>query len=142
MWTPKEYVIFHTCFVGLWWDEHLVQVEGLRCAYNFSVELWMLVASLKTKVRFPSNFCNFRVKKKYWLYFGTFVFIFLECLSYALSTCFNLLWTQYTVLYFAYTVKILCSFDIYKNSLAWVHERTITTERTPLVSEVSANFCG
>jgi hypothetical protein len=29
-----------------------------------------------------------------------------------------------------------------KNSLAWVRERTITTERPPLVGEVSVNFCG
>jgi hypothetical protein len=28
------------------------------------------------------------------------------------------------------------------NSLAWVRERTIPTERPPLVCEVSANFCG
>jgi hypothetical protein len=28
------------------------------------------------------------------------------------------------------------------NSLAWVRERTIPTERPPLVSEVTANFCG
>jgi hypothetical protein len=29
-----------------------------------------------------------------------------------------------------------------KNSVAWVRERTIPTERQPLVGEVSANFCG
>jgi hypothetical protein len=29
-----------------------------------------------------------------------------------------------------------------KNSVAWVRERTIPTERTPLVGEVSVNFCG
>jgi hypothetical protein len=29
-----------------------------------------------------------------------------------------------------------------KNSVAWVRERTIPTERPPLVREVSANFCG
>jgi hypothetical protein len=28
------------------------------------------------------------------------------------------------------------------NSVAWVRERTRPTERTPLVGEVSANFCG
>jgi hypothetical protein len=28
-----------------------------------------------------------------------------------------------------------------KNSVAWVRERTISTERRPLVGEVSANFC-
>jgi hypothetical protein len=28
------------------------------------------------------------------------------------------------------------------NSVAWVSERTIPTERPPLVSEVSTNFCG
>jgi hypothetical protein len=28
-----------------------------------------------------------------------------------------------------------------KNSIAWVHEQTIPTDRPPLVSEVSANFC-
>jgi hypothetical protein len=28
------------------------------------------------------------------------------------------------------------------NSVAWVHERTISTERPPLVDEVSSNFCG
>jgi hypothetical protein len=31
---------------------------------------------------------------------------------------------------------------IKKNSVAWVRERTIPTERPPLVGEVSANFCG
>jgi hypothetical protein len=29
-----------------------------------------------------------------------------------------------------------------KNSLVWVRERTIPTERPPLVGEVNANFCG
>jgi hypothetical protein len=29
-----------------------------------------------------------------------------------------------------------------KNSVAWVRERTIQTERPPLVGEVSANFYG
>jgi hypothetical protein len=29
-----------------------------------------------------------------------------------------------------------------KNYMALVRERTIPTERTPLVSEASANFCG
>jgi hypothetical protein len=28
------------------------------------------------------------------------------------------------------------------NSMVWVHERTIPTERPPLVGEVIANFCG
>jgi hypothetical protein len=28
------------------------------------------------------------------------------------------------------------------NSVAWVRERTVPTERQPLVDEVSANFCG
>jgi hypothetical protein len=28
------------------------------------------------------------------------------------------------------------------NSVAWVRERNIPTERPPLVGEVSANFCG
>jgi hypothetical protein len=28
------------------------------------------------------------------------------------------------------------------NSVAWVRERTIPTERPPLVGEVNANFCG
>jgi hypothetical protein len=28
------------------------------------------------------------------------------------------------------------------NSLAWIHEQTIPTERPPLIDEVSANFCG
>jgi hypothetical protein len=29
-----------------------------------------------------------------------------------------------------------------KHSMVWVHERTIPTERPPLVGEVIANFCG
>jgi hypothetical protein len=29
-----------------------------------------------------------------------------------------------------------------KNSVAWVRERTIPTERPPLIGEVNANFCG
>jgi hypothetical protein len=28
------------------------------------------------------------------------------------------------------------------NSMVWVRERTISTERPPLVGEVIANFCG
>jgi hypothetical protein len=28
------------------------------------------------------------------------------------------------------------------NSVAWVRERTLPTERPPLVGEVIANFCG
>jgi hypothetical protein len=28
------------------------------------------------------------------------------------------------------------------SSVAWVHERSIPTERRPLVGEVSADFCG
>jgi hypothetical protein len=36
-----------------------------------------------------------------------------------------------------------CSQNLYKtNSMVWVRERTITTERPPLVSEVIANFGG
>jgi hypothetical protein len=31
---------------------------------------------------------------------------------------------------------------IKKNSMVWVHERTISTERPPLVGEVIAKFCG
>jgi hypothetical protein len=33
-------------------------------------------------------------------------------------------------------------FNSKKNSLVSVHERTIPTERPPLVGEVIANFCG
>jgi hypothetical protein len=29
-----------------------------------------------------------------------------------------------------------------KNSMVWARERTIPTERPPLVGEVIANFCG
>jgi hypothetical protein len=29
-----------------------------------------------------------------------------------------------------------------KNSVAWVRQRTIPTERLSLVSEISSNFCG
>jgi hypothetical protein len=29
-----------------------------------------------------------------------------------------------------------------KNSVAWVREQTVQTERPPLAGEVSANFCG
>jgi hypothetical protein len=32
--------------------------------------------------------------------------------------------------------------DIKLNSVAWVRERTIPTERPPLVGQVNANFCG
>jgi hypothetical protein len=40
-------------------------------------------------------------------------------------------------------VKVNQSRNKYKtNSLAWVRERTIPTERPPRVGEVSANFCG
>jgi hypothetical protein len=38
---------------------------------------------------------------------------------------------------------ILYAFDILKKySMAWIRERTIPTERPPLLGEVSANFCG
>jgi hypothetical protein len=46
-------------------------------------------------------------------------------------------------------MKVLSHFKIYKtetdmekNSMALVRDRTILTERPPLVGEVSANFCG
>jgi hypothetical protein len=32
--------------------------------------------------------------------------------------------------------------DKKKNSMVWVRERTVPTERQPLVGEVIANFCG
>jgi hypothetical protein len=38
-------------------------------------------------------------------------------------------------LYFSYC-------NAYKTSMARIRERTIPTERSPLVGEVSANFCG
>jgi hypothetical protein len=38
-----------------------------------------------------------------------------------------------------HTIRI--SHSTQKNSVAWVRERTIPTERPPLVGEVSANFC-
>ena len=34
------------------------------------------------------------------------------------------------------------NFNIKKNSVALVRERTVPTERPPPVGEVSANFCG
>jgi hypothetical protein len=41
--------------------------------------------------------------------------------------------------------SIICYKDSLKlklNSVAWVRELTIPTERPPLAGEVSANFCG
>jgi hypothetical protein len=40
--------------------------------------------------------------------------------------------------------NITCTKELKKklNSMVWVRERTIPTERPPLVSEVIANFCG
>jgi hypothetical protein len=47
---------------------------------------------------------------------------------------------------FSYVFWVRFSGDLVKvpklNSVAWVRERAITTERSPLVGEVSANFCG
>jgi hypothetical protein len=39
-------------------------------------------------------------------------------------------------------VGSLMDYTTLTNSVAWVREQTISTERPPLVSEVSANFCG
>jgi hypothetical protein len=36
----------------------------------------------------------------------------------------------------------ISSYIVKKNSMVWVRERTIPTERPPLVGEVIANFCG
>jgi hypothetical protein len=33
-------------------------------------------------------------------------------------------------------------YTIYKNSMVWIHERTVPTERPPLVGEAIANFYG
>jgi hypothetical protein len=37
-------------------------------------------------------------------------------------------------------LRLAPDIKVNKNSLAWVRERTILTERLPLVGEVSANF--
>jgi hypothetical protein len=43
----------------------------------------------------------------------------------------------------ALSVKFICNtVNKKKNSMVWVRERTIPTERPPLVGEVIANFCG
>jgi hypothetical protein len=41
-----------------------------------------------------------------------------------------------------YTVEWYGDAEWVTNSVAWVRERTIRTERPPIVGEVSANFCG
>jgi hypothetical protein len=52
------------------------------------------------------------------------------------------------VRYFDNSIMRNCEFVLYsltrteKNSVALVRERTVPTERPPLVGEVSANFCG
>jgi hypothetical protein len=45
--------------------------------------------------------------------------------------------SQFEILFFPYAMNCYI-----KNSVAWVRERIIPTERPPLVGEVSANFCG
>jgi hypothetical protein len=60
------------------------------------------------------------------------------------TTLVNLSWYQKCVF------EVLgCCYDFWlsfkelkKNSMVWVRERTIPTERPPLVGEVIANFCG
>ena len=47
-----------------------------------------------------------------------------------------MVWTGNTTFY------VYLHFLYNKNSVALVRERTIPTERPPLVGEVSANFCG
>jgi hypothetical protein len=42
----------------------------------------------------------------------------------------------------AYVVGVHVTSEIKLNSMVWVRERTIPTERSPLVGEVIANFCG
>jgi hypothetical protein len=59
-----------------------------------------------------------------------------------LFSWWNMIYThqQHSLLYILSIV-----FEIYKtelNSVAWVCERTILTERPPLVGKVSGNFCG
>jgi hypothetical protein len=41
-----------------------------------------------------------------------------------------------------YYVSITVNTKTKLKSMVWVHERTIPTERPPLVGEMSANFCG
>jgi hypothetical protein len=57
--------------------------------------------------------------------------------------------TQYSLCLQAVPVTALSLYSLFqcvpeekKNSVAWVNERTIPTERQPLVGKVSANFCG
>jgi hypothetical protein len=39
-------------------------------------------------------------------------------------------------------LKTVDNVEDLENSMVWVRERTIPTERQPLVGEVIANFCG
>ena len=54
--------------------------------------------------------------------------------------------TCHSVIMGAYKIGLLAIYVTKKhtklNSVALVRERTIPTERPPLVGEVSANFCG
>jgi hypothetical protein len=66
---------------------------------------------------------------------------------------YNIHWTTSVKVHFATWKCSICSLQVASgcinifckkqtNSMVWVRERTIPTERPPLVGEVSANFCG
>jgi hypothetical protein len=48
--------------------------------------------------------------------------------------------TDYMKFAVRYSGRIIANLKL--NSVAWVRERTIPTQRPPLVGEVNANFCG
>jgi hypothetical protein len=101
--TPEYFVTFHDIFVELYWAEYVVKVEGLRCAYNFNAELWLIEASLNIKARLPYHFYIFReYKTGYSL--GPLFFVMPWATHWALALCLYLMWSQYTVSECIFTV--------------------------------------
>jgi hypothetical protein len=58
------------------------------------------------------------------------------------STYIGVLKLYLCLIFQSYQQPRICSQEILTNSVALVRERTIPTERPPLISEVSTNFCG
>jgi hypothetical protein len=91
--------------------------------------VWLFIASLSWK-------------KKPWEYKSVLiadVFVIHTSVSLALLLLESVWHVQISGQCHAY---VYCHHKKKLNSMVWVHERTIPTERPPLVGEVIANFCG
>jgi hypothetical protein len=48
--------------------------------------------------------------------------------------------TRFQAIYYGFIVFLYSALLLYKNYMVWVRERTIPTERPPLIGEAIANF--